>query len=94
LAAGAAAGVATIVTTAPDPHAQAEAAELAAALRWALARIPPQAAEAFCLHELEGWSYQEIGSHLSLTSNAVGVLLHRARQKLQKILADALQRHA
>ena len=30
-------------------------------LRRALARLPEQQAEAFCLHALSGWSYDEIG---------------------------------
>ena len=86
--------VATIVTAVPDPHEQVETAELATALRWALAQIPVRSAEVFCLHELEGWSYQEVGDYLSLSSNAVGVLLHRTRQKLRKLLTNTLERHA
>ncbi len=86
--------VATIVTTVPDPHEQAVTAELAAAIRCALTQIPARSAEVFCLHELEGWSYQEIGGHFSLSSGAVGVLLHRTRKKLRKLLSDTLARHA
>jgi len=86
--------VAMIAATVPDPHEQAETAELATALRWALAQIPARSAEVFCLHELEGWSYQEIGDQLSLSSNAIGVLLHRTRQKLRKLLSNSLERHA
>lgn len=86
--------VATIATAVPDPHEQAEATELANAIRWALAQVPARSAEAFCLHELEGWSYQEIGDHLSMSSGAVGALLHRTRQKLQKLLSNAWERNA
>jgi RNA polymerase sigma-70 factor (ECF subfamily) len=71
----------------PQPSQGAEDAELAQRLRDALAQIPAQQAEVFCLHSLEGWSYQEIAEQLSLTLNTVGVLLHRARKRLRELLA-------
>ena len=69
-----------------DPADHAEAAELAGALRWAVAQLPKKQAEVFCLHELGDWSYQQIAEQLGITANAVGVMLHRARQKLQELL--------
>jgi RNA polymerase sigma-70 factor (ECF subfamily) len=72
----------------PLPSQGAEEAELAQRLRDALARIPAQQAEVFCLQSLEGWSYQEIAEQLSLSINTVGVLLHRARQRLRELLAS------
>lgn len=86
--------VATIAAASPAPHERAEAAELAAALRWALAQVPARSAEIFCLHELEGWSYQDIGDHFSMSTSAVGVQLHRLRGKLQKLLSSTLERQA
>ena len=86
--------VATIITSVADPREQVESAELASLLRWALAQIPARSAEVICLYELDGWSYQEIGDHFSLSSSAVGVLLHRTRQKLKKLLSNTLERHA
>ena len=74
----------------PSPSRAAEDAELAEQLRAALARLPAQQAEVFCLHCLEGWSYQDVAHQLGVTVNAVGVLLHRARQQLRNLLADAL----
>jgi RNA polymerase sigma-70 factor (ECF subfamily) len=71
----------------PPPSQGAEEAELAQRLRDALAQIPAQQAEVFCLHGLEGWSYQEIAEQLSLSINTVGVLLHRARKRLRELLA-------
>jgi RNA polymerase sigma-70 factor (ECF subfamily) len=71
----------------PQPSQGAEAVELAQRLREALAQIPVQQAEIFCLHGLEGWSYEEIAEQLSLTLNTVGVLLHRARKRLRVLLA-------
>ena len=72
--------------TEDDPSQHAEAAELAGALRWALAQLPVRQAEVFCLHEFGEWSYQQIAEQLGVTVNAVGVMLHRTRQKLQELL--------
>ena len=48
---------------------------------------PAKQAEAFSLHCVEDWSYQEIAQHLAVSLDAVGVLLHRARQRLRRLLA-------
>ena len=40
----------------------------------------------FCLHELSDWSYQDLAEEFAMTAGAVGVALHRARQKLQELL--------
>ena len=76
----------------PDaPPARAlEEIELAAGLRDALARISPKQAEVFCLHILEGFSYEEIACQLAVSVNAVGVHLHRARKQLRELLAGTL----
>jgi RNA polymerase sigma-70 factor (ECF subfamily) len=82
------------------PSQQAEAAELSTKLRWALAQLPPRQAEMFCLHELGSWSCQDIGDQFAMTANAVGVLLHRTRKKLQDLwklqgaLSEALYKQA
>jgi RNA polymerase sigma-70 factor (ECF subfamily) len=69
-----------------DPSQHAEAEELASALRWAIAQLPNRQAEVFCLHEIGDWSYQQIADQLGITAGAVGVILHRTRQKLQQLL--------
>jgi RNA polymerase sigma-70 factor, ECF subfamily len=69
------------------PIQQAEESELADELRTALGKIPPRQAEVFCLHCIEDWSYQEIAGHLGISIDSVGVLLHRARNRLRKLLA-------
>jgi RNA polymerase sigma-70 factor (ECF subfamily) len=69
-----------------DPSQQMEVAELTSALRWALAQLPARQAEVFCLHELGDWSYQQIADQLGKSANSVGVILHRAREKLQELL--------
>jgi RNA polymerase sigma-70 factor (ECF subfamily) len=70
----------------PRPPDLAEAAELSARLRAALATLPARQADAFCLHCLEGWSYQAIAEQMRMSIDAVGVLLHRARAGLRKRL--------
>jgi RNA polymerase sigma factor (sigma-70 family) len=74
---------------APLPSKSVEDAELSARLREAIARIPPKQAEAFCLHAVEGWSYREIAQHMDATTDSVGVLVHRARMRLRKLMASS-----
>jgi RNA polymerase sigma factor (sigma-70 family) len=71
-----------------SPHQSAEAAELSDRMRIALSHLPEKQATAFCLFHLDGWDYQQIAGHLKATPNAVGVLLHRARHRLQELLGD------
>jgi RNA polymerase sigma-70 factor, ECF subfamily len=76
----------TLISRQPDPGQEAEAGELAERLRVALAQLPGDQAEVFCLSCLDKLSYREIGERLKLTTNAVGVLLHRARHRLRELL--------
>lgn len=69
------------------PQQDAEASELSSALRSALTELPPKQSECFTLHAIEGWSYQEIAERLGISIDHVGVLIHRARGKLRKLLA-------
>jgi RNA polymerase sigma-70 factor, ECF subfamily len=68
------------------PQENAEAAELSERLRTAIAELPKNQAEVFCLSCLESLTYSEIGERLNLTTSAVGVLLHRARGRLRELL--------
>jgi RNA polymerase sigma-70 factor, ECF subfamily len=70
----------------PSPVQSALESELSEHLRRALARLAPLQAEVFCLRCLEEWSYQEIGAHLSISVDSVGVLLHRARRHLRQLM--------
>ena len=76
-----------LIASGPMPSQMAEAAELSAKLREALAEIPPGQAEVFCLFQLDGWSYPEIAEHLTISTDVVGVWLHRARRRLRELLA-------
>ena len=78
----------------PSPSQTVEDAELSTALRHALAHLPPRQAEVFCLKALEGWSYAEIAAHLGESIDAVGVHLHRARQRLRALLEPKSQHPA
>ena len=60
-----------------------------AQFKLALVNMHPQDAEIFCLRHIEGYSYQEIGALLEMTSNAVGVCLHRTQQKLSSQLPQS-----
>ena len=73
---------------APPASQAAEDAELPARLRAALASIPVKQAQVFCLYALEEWNYQDIAVEMAISVNAVGVLLHRARKRLQQHLMD------
>lgn len=79
----------TVVGRGSTPAEEAEAGELAQRLRVALAQLPPQQAEVFCLTCVDELTYREIGERRNLTTNAVGVLLHRARQRLRELLHTA-----
>ena len=77
-----------VASSEPGPQENAEARELAGRLRDALAKLPPRHAEVFCLCRLEGVSYGEAAGQLGTNANAVGVLLHRACQRLQQLLTS------
>ena len=72
----------------PLPSQAAENAELSAKLRAALAEIPSRQAEVFCLFHLDGWSYPEIAEHLAISTDVVGVWMHRARGRLRELLSE------
>jgi RNA polymerase sigma-70 factor, ECF subfamily len=86
---------AAVVSRSAGPREEAEARELAERLPAALAELPADQATVFCLSCLDELSYREIAERLQLTTNAVGVLLHRARGRLRELLfpVDAKSAH-
>jgi RNA polymerase sigma-70 factor (ECF subfamily) len=66
----------------------AVARELSERLREAMAQLPEKQAEMFFLHALCGWSHREVGQRMEMTENAVGVTIHRVRQRLRELLGD------
>ncbi|HVJ85370.1 MAG TPA: RNA polymerase sigma factor [Caulifigura sp.] len=71
------------------PVELAVASELSERLRIALAELPERQAEVFSLHVLSDQSQPEIATLLDMTVNAVGVSLHRARERLRQLLGEA-----
>jgi RNA polymerase sigma-70 factor (ECF subfamily) len=84
------ADLAAVGSPEPWPEQHAAAAELSGRLRQALAELPDRAAQVFCLHCLDGWSYAEVAEQLGVSVDAVGVALHRARRQLQYLLGPSL----
>jgi RNA polymerase sigma-70 factor (ECF subfamily) len=74
-----------------EPFQNAQAGELSERLRKALGVLPQRQAEVFSLHALEGWKHEEIARQMQITSDAVGVLLHRARARLRELLAPVMR---
>lgn len=81
----------SVADPAPSPAQNAETSELSAKLRIALTAIPPQQAKVFCLRVLNDMSYRDIAKQLGIKISAVGVLLHRARMGLEKLLSATVE---
>lgn len=81
--------LAQAASTDAGPAEHAVAAELSERLREALAQLPEKQADAFYLHAMCGWSHRQLGERLQMTENAVGVTIHRARQRLRELLAES-----
>jgi RNA polymerase sigma factor (sigma-70 family) len=68
-----------------ETHGQAGPETLSRALR----KLPLELREVLVLHELEGWSYQEIAAALELSRTAVAVRLSHARRCFRAELQSA-----
>ena len=55
----------------------------------ALLQLTEQDAQIYCLRHIEGYSYQEISELMHVSSNSVGVSLHRSQQKLSSIVGQS-----
>jgi RNA polymerase sigma factor (sigma-70 family) len=71
-----------------EPSSDAEFEELVERVRLEMARLPDRQAEAFWLRCVEEISYAEIAKQMELDVSAVGVLIHRARNRLRDLLTD------
>ncbi|HUQ71266.1 MAG TPA: RNA polymerase sigma factor [Planctomycetaceae bacterium] len=74
------------ITDSHEPVSNAQLAELHSQLRFALGQISQDQATAFCLCALEGWTHAEAGQQLDTPSSTIGVLVHRARQRLRELM--------
>ena len=70
----------------PQPDTLAERSELRAALLAALARLPETRREVLLLHDLEGWTHQEIADLFGLPAGTVRSHLHHARRAMRQEL--------
>jgi len=56
-------------------------------LRTAIASLPDRARTVYVLHDIEGYSHEEIARMLGIAEATVRVQLHRARRQLRGVLA-------
>ena len=55
-------------------------------LERAIATLPPGARQVFVLHDVEGFTHEEIGEMLGVTAGGCKAQLHRARMLLRRVL--------
>ena len=63
---------------------------LAASIEEAMARLSPGARAVFFLHDVEGYTHEEIARELGITSGGSKSQLFKARAKLRKLLAHLI----
>jgi RNA polymerase sigma-70 factor (ECF subfamily) len=80
-------GIAVEVTESAAPATQ----EISTALREALDQLAPTDRDVFLMREAAGLSYEEISVACEITADAVRSRLHRARQRLRRVLGPALR---
>ena len=69
---------------APNPEETLKRKEFMALFERCLERLPPNAAQAFILREIEGLSSQEVAEIMGLSQSHLWVLMHRSRRLLRK----------
>jgi RNA polymerase sigma-70 factor (ECF subfamily) len=69
-----------------QPESIAVERELAGRLRLAIAKLPEREADVFSLHYLGEMANSEIAETLGISADAVGVALHKARNRLKQLL--------
>jgi RNA polymerase sigma-70 factor (ECF subfamily) len=69
-----------------DPEEDLERSELRNRLDAALARLPPDQREAFVMKHEEGRSYEEMAELLGVSTGALKMRVHRARERLVELL--------
>lgn len=79
-----------LISDSPDPEQHAMERQRARALREAIAGLSERDAALFSLAHFADLSHNEIGHQLGMTANAVGVALHRVRQRLAERLRTRL----
>ena len=75
----------------PEPVDQVELNETIEIIRRELARLPESQAAAFWMSSAEQMTYEQIAEQMQITPNAVGMLIHRARQQLKLSLRPLVE---
>lgn len=78
----------------PDPHAEAERAEVQEILASSLAALTEREREVFVLRELEGQDGNDVAAALGITAGTVRSLACLARQRLKRLLGARLPEYA
>jgi RNA polymerase sigma-70 factor (ECF subfamily) len=68
------------------PEQTWEARNIQEAVQRAIEKLPLPYREVIVLHDLQGFSYEEIANMLGINEEAVRVRLHRARKRLKELL--------
>jgi RNA polymerase sigma-70 factor (ECF subfamily) len=55
-------------------------------LERAIAVLPERTRAAFVLHDIQGYTHEEIGTMMAVTPSTVRVMVHRARRRLMEVL--------
>lgn len=71
-----------------ETEVQYEPSDLPLLLREALARLSPKQRAAVVLHHYAGYPLRDVARIIGSTKSAVGVHLHRARERLRRLLED------
>lgn len=71
-----------------DPDGRLVAGETREKLSEAIESLPPAQQTVISLRDIEGWSSEEVRNALEISESNQRVLLHRARSKVRKALAD------
>jgi RNA polymerase sigma-70 factor (ECF subfamily) len=73
-----------------QPHERLQAAETLAAVRDAIAELPPNQRSVISLRDIDGWTSDEVCNVLGLSQTNQRVLLHRARAKVRERLESLI----
>jgi RNA polymerase sigma-70 factor (ECF subfamily) len=65
-----------------------DSAETRSAVERAISTLPPAQRQVITLRDIEGWTSEEVRNALALTETNQRVLLHRARTKVRRALAE------
>lgn len=71
---------------ADDPHADSERSFVAQSIDQAVRQLSPGARTVFLLHDVEGYTHEEIATELGITTGGSKSQLFKARAKLRRLL--------